>query len=452
MATAFRFHQTPIDGAGGPLIGSVGFDSFEEGMNMIEFFEYLGLNVADRWSKANFDNRALPDIACEALTASRPADHVTYEDIARWLATTEALPEQPNIDSNFGQPPLTVFSHRRFYIEALHWTTSTTDIHQHGFSGAFCVLAGSSLESTYVFETRRRNNVHMLLGDLLLKDVSILTPGDVRPIRSGSSLIHSVFHLDFPSVTLVVRTPTDIESKPQYSYAPPHLALDPYFLDPLVKRRVQSLGFLRRIGSPSFDNNALEALRRSDFFATYQLLRGLADLCETPAMARFVDLSRTIHGSDVDLLWASIEEEQRQRLIMRSRECIRDADGRFLLALLLNVRSRDGILSAVGARVNADQKRTLLEWCFALPHVDLGVQFDDLNKSLFSHLVDGVAVDDVLRRLATEFLPADIEARRSDIIAQCHRLRQDSVFRYLLEESRQADTADRTEQLSCIGR
>lgn len=403
---------------------------------MIGFVQDMGREIARRWSVTNFDNLALPDLACEVLLSTRPAENISHEGIADWLSITDSIPAQPNIDSTFGQPPVTLFWHPRFYIEALHWLTATTQIHQHGFSGAFCVLAGSSLQSRYVFTCERRVNTHMLFGDLSLEDVSLLSQGDVRPIRSGTALIHSVFHLDFPSVTLVVRTHSDIDSKPQYNYLPPFLAVDPSFSEPLSQRRLESLEFLHRVGSARFPHNATRSLAGSDLPTTFRLLRGLGDICDPDLMNQLLEVAKRSHGDDIDRIWACVRESQRQRVLIKARERIKSPDSRFFLALLLNVRSRQAILSAVHARYpSRDPTARLLDGCFALSRAEVGVEFDDLNKALFAHLIEGLSMDDVLTRLRTDFSPEDVDTVRPGLVAQCRTLREDSVFRHLLAES-----------------
>ena len=56
------------------------------------------------------------------------------EEIAEFLSTTH-LEQHP--DNRFSNFPITVYNCPEFYIELLVWTTGTTAIHQHAFSGAF---------------------------------------------------------------------------------------------------------------------------------------------------------------------------------------------------------------------------------------------------------------------------------------------------------------------------
>lgn len=282
-------------------------------MSVTQFFEDLGERVRSDWSQHDFAASALPDIACVALAAAPPSAYVTPDELVEWVAHATALPRQPNLSTTFGQPPLTVFYDERFYIEALFWTTATTAIHEHGFSGAFHVLAGSSLQSRYQFVERERPCDQLLLGELTLWDVKILKRGDIEPIVGGSALIHSVFHLDAPSVTVVVRTHIDDKRRPQYRYLKPYVAIDPQFEDPLTTRRVQILGLLQKLSSPRYAAFAAAALEKADLWGTFRILERLrqhAGFMQLP-YDQFLATAERRHGDRARQIDAAIAEEDR---------------------------------------------------------------------------------------------------------------------------------------------
>src|SRR5688572_18357383 len=176
------------------------------------------------------------------LAESRFAERVTLGDIVDWTATTDRIPHQIDLDSEFGQPPLSVYAEERFFIQVIFWRDGTTAVHQHAFSGAFGVLAGGSIHSEYEWVPRRRVNAHLHFGDIERTKLELLAAGDVRPIASGRRLIHSLFHLDRPSISVVVRTAQDADTGPQYTYWRPHCSRAAQRLrllrrDPVVVRR-----------------------------------------------------------------------------------------------------------------------------------------------------------------------------------------------------------------------
>ncbi|MCG8418208.1 MAG: hypothetical protein MJE77_09730 [Proteobacteria bacterium] len=180
------------------------------------YFHALGTAIARKWESANWDSNRFPDIAATSLARSVPHQSIAWADIVQWLHSTSDLPQQGDLDNPFGEPPLHVYVHPRFYIQALFWINSSIAIHQHGFCGAFTLLSGASLESLYRFSPTRRVNEHLLLGELERTHCHVLQPGTVRQIVAGNSFIHAVSHIEVPCVTIIVRTSHNQEAGPQY--------------------------------------------------------------------------------------------------------------------------------------------------------------------------------------------------------------------------------------------
>jgi hypothetical protein len=151
---------------------------------MISYFQKLGERIEFAWRTRSYDESIFPDLALEALSEAPPSENVKVEDIIAWVFSPLHEFEQPDQGRLFGEPPVVLFQAHRFYIEALFWLSGTTDIHQHAFSGAFSVLAGSSVHSHWRFASDRRINSRMLWGRLERLSTEILKPGDMRPIHS----------------------------------------------------------------------------------------------------------------------------------------------------------------------------------------------------------------------------------------------------------------------------
>jgi len=406
----------------------------------VKRFAQLGDLMRDEWREAEFDSRKLPDIACRVLHRSRLADCVTPEHIVDWVAETPVLPPQGDLASTFGQPPLVVYRDPRFFIEVLFWTTGTTAIHQHGFAGAFTVLAGSSIQTEYRFEVHDRVNAHMLLGDLTLERSTVLRRGDIQPIHPGDKLVHSVFHLEMPSVTVVVRSQSDQESGIQYQFLRPHLAIDPFFTDPAMTRRLQILALLDSLKSPRYQEIAGRVLQRADCLETFEVLRLARRHCGSHGalFAHLTDAARARHGSRIDRLLTVIDEAEREEILISRRDRILDRDHRFLLALLINLSDRDAILSMIGREYETTDPGALaLEWLSGLSaqHV-LGIEIDDLNALLLQYLVAGLSFEGICDRLSGEYLPEDVAAQKFALHEHCERLRHHAPLRPLLNVNR----------------
>jgi hypothetical protein len=341
-------------------------------------------------------------------------------DLVDGLLRARALPEQDDLDARFGQPPLTVYRGRRFFIQVLFWVDGTTLIHQHNLCGAFAVLAGGSLHSRYRFTVRERVNARLLLGDTQLIDAERLAPADVRPITYD--LIHSVFHLEEPSATVLVRTFTDALPTPQYNYFPPHVALDPYFREPVTTRRLQALGLLQKLGDRSHLRLAGELIARSDFETAYRVLEQAArQLDDDAALEVLIGKARRRHGARVNLLRPVLAEMRRQEVLIEARAHFKDPDLRLFLALLLNLPDRASILRFAS-------RKQILAWARAIANVDvIGVELDEVNQLLFECLLDGLTDRALLERFSQVYGRREVAGQSRDLLAQAARLRN-TVF------------------------
>src|SRR5579885_3224053 len=136
-------------------------------MTAMDGFARLGDEIARAWEARNYDVGAFSGIAESALAESGVQRALALEEVAGWFFETRSLPPQEL--RPFGQPPITCYQGRGFFIELLVWIDVPTSIHQHAFSGAFGVLSGSSFHSRYRFERAERICVEMLLGNLTLE-------------------------------------------------------------------------------------------------------------------------------------------------------------------------------------------------------------------------------------------------------------------------------------------
>lgn len=316
---------------------------------MNPYFETLGRTVLERWRKQNFSLEAFPELAQAALDESPPADQVDIETLVHEFLLNDEQPYQSQ--SGFGQPELVAFDHSRFYIQILFWLDGTTDIHQHEFSGAFHVLQGSSLHAEFDFENARSVTPHLRLGDLQMKQIELLETGRTIPITSGRECIHSLFHLDTPSVTVVVRTHNDPGTSPQFNYLPPHLAIDPLHADALTQRRKQLLGVLEAINHPGYADFVGEMVESLDFERGFHILQhAMSRLQELGAWETVLESFQEAHGDLAAGVSETLTECLRRETITQMRYHVEDPDHRFFLALLMNVPTREGILGFIAER------------------------------------------------------------------------------------------------------
>jgi len=389
-------------------------------------FTELGRLVERRWRDQNYNEDLLPGIAAQALTELKLSDRLDPWEIIRWVQTTPDLPEQMDVEANFGDPPVTVYVGPRFYIDVYFWLDGTTSIHQHAFSGAFQVLLGSSVHTHYTFEKNRELNAHFLTGKLSFKDVSLLARGDIREINPGPEFIHSLFHLDRPSATITIRNYKTPRASVQFSYAKPFLAYNPFFADAGLKRKLQTVELLLKMKHAEADRFIGDLIDSSDFQTTYLALkRAFQFLChreleEALGLSRssdrfqsLLDRARAKHGELTDLLLPVFEEEWRQDEITRRRATVKHEDHRFFLALLLNVPERATVLRLIAQRFpDKDPVDLAVGWVKELaatkifgsrePNV-LGIgEFDDRHLLVFKGLLAGLTEEEIKSRAAAE--------------------------------------------------
>jgi len=329
---------------------------------MNSYFEKLGRTVLGRWRQQNFSLEAFPEIARIAIEEASPSEEVDLEEMIHEFLANDDQPFQSQ--SGFGQPELVVFNDPRFYIQILFWLEGTTEIHQHEFSGAFHVMKGSSVHSKFDFVEARSVTPHIRIGDLRMKEIELLETGRTVPITSGRECIHSLFHLDTPSVTVVVRTHHDPGTGPQYNYLPPHIAIDPVHVDALTTRRKQLLDVLETLNDPSYATLVGEMVESLDFERGFSILNHamarLQDLDEwEPVLATF----QKRHGELAKGVPETLAECLRRETISRMRHYIDHSEHRFFLALLMNVRNRKDIDALITQRF-PDQSpiATILGW------------------------------------------------------------------------------------------
>jgi hypothetical protein len=396
----------------------------------VEVFRQLGEELERQWQAKEYALGAFPELASSLLENNDEVAAIATGDILRWITRNEELPPQQDPRSQFSDLAITFFETPRFFVSALVWLEGTTAIHQHSFSGAFRVLAGSSLHTRYSFQEEVRVSDCFRLGALNREQVELLPTGSVRPIVSGQQYIHSLFHLDRPSVTLVIRTKSDEGSKPQWSYYPPGVGYDPFARTPVARiKKLEAVSVLLTLEAEDADPELDAMLAASDLHTAFSLLSTLFHQIATNPLKRafgagtgqrferLLARARQHHGPAIDLFEKVLHEQQRQEEIIGIRGYLTSPVHRFLLALLLNVPERDTVLSLIAQRCPArDPADTFVDWIDELsrtralgslgPNVLRIPEFDLEHRVVLRALVRGGSVADAASDLRAA-LPAE---------------------------------------------
>lgn len=329
------------------------------------FFKELGERIERSWRRENYNELVFSSVAEKVLSENRPSENISFWDTLRLAFLTEPLPHQVDIDAQFGQPPLTVYFQPAFRIEVLFWQVGLPGIHQHAFSGAFHVMHGSSLHSEWTFEENMRLVGRLLLGKVRIRNVELLRKGDIRPISAGPTFIHATYHLDRPSVSVVVRTNWEYDQLPQFAYLPPTLAHSDLDKGPSIQRRNQMLKMLAQCGRyDELLEIVLHFLDTADSFSAFHcILTSYLLLPNETDRNRMLFAGARRHPELIDAMRPALLLHERRHRIAVLRERVRNSDLQFFLSLLLNVPNRDWILKLIHTRYpRTDAVRRVVGW------------------------------------------------------------------------------------------
>lgn len=369
----------------------------------MKYFEELGARVDAQWKRTDYDERRFYQAAASVLAECPPSQQTSFEEIVEDALTNDPMGYQYDIGAEFGQPPYTVYFGRDFRIEVLFWIGATPAIHQHGFSGAFHVLSGSSLHIVWDFEATEKVSTHLSYGHVGLRKAELLNTGDIREILRGSKFIHTTFHLHIPTVSIVVRTISEQDQLPQYSYLPPAIAYNPRDDLAMLKRREQVLSMLVNAGrQKDYESCLLRMLRGCDSFSAFRyLLQAVSLAKEKEAFQTIMNAASLTHPKLISYLAPTLERKRRQMGILTLREKTSDGDGKFILALLANIPDMETILRLIRQRYPSEDPAKKFSRC--IQHLSqeghLPLKFSDAYTLMLECLLQGHVEASEIRRI-----------------------------------------------------
>lgn len=419
-------------------------------------FQELGAGIEDLWRERNYDEEIFPELAERALREADLPSRVPAWEVIEWTLGETTLPVQRDLAAKFGDPPITLYNAPRFHVDVYFWLEGTTTVHQHAFCGAFQVLHGSSIHSWYDFEDAERINVFTEAGRMRLRSCDLLGVGDIQKILAGRSYIHSLFHLDQPSATIVVRTHSSPMHLPQYNYHKPGLAIDPFFEDPGTIKKLQAVTALIRADHPETDRLIAGLLEEADLQTSFQIIATARTYFRRDQVREMFDPSGSKqrleelfavvdrrHGERAALLRKVFGHHDRLDRIVELRASVKDPEHRFFLALLLNVEGRDRIFELIATRYPDEEPLDkVLDWTDALARTRvmgsgvpnaLGVEnFDDFDLLVLEHLLEGRDDEATLEAMRADMPGQDPEALTANIGERLRKIRSAVIFQPLL--------------------
>lgn len=404
----------------------------------MKVFEELASELNFAWMKQGRDERAFPELASRTLERFKPSSCIVPVDLFRWLAEADQIPSQFDLRSNFGNFALTVAARDDFHIDALVWTDSTTSIHQHSFSGAFHVLHGSSLHTLWSFQESTRWSDRLKSGKLTVGATEWLPTGSTLPILSGKEGIHSLFHLESPTITIVVRTPTSAETSPQLTYERSGLAYDPHFEVARVEKVRQLLCLLWGCDHPQRLALSETALSGVDAHSAARIISSIRAQTPPGTQACLIDMLAARDAELAALLRETVSSRERDRVFIQLRKQTRSPRHRMLLALLLNLPDRASIDAVIRQIGNGEDPEDWL-WNTVRSMCDtpgrenelksvLGFSLNEVSEPILKMLLRGHSVEEV-----SKFVTGDDELDE-DVRVLCSTLSASPVLAPLLDK------------------
>jgi hypothetical protein len=402
----------------------------------MRIFQEVGRQVEALWRDRNHNEEDFAGIATEVLTRAEIPNRESLDTFYDWMMEDGDFPHQTFYGGFGWEPQITLFNNQRFSIEMLFWLDGTTTIHQHQFEGAFQVFAGSSIHSDYAFEKTDRVNGHLLLGHLRVTRCEMLRKGDIRLIKSGERFLHALFHLDSPSVSLLIRTPPNLEMIPAFSYFLPGIAINyaPYD-EPKLARQLKVLKVVAKTAPSTFLQRLKSFLHGADFYGTVRLLGELgAEVVKAGALDDALAIASERHGgARASALGPALAEFLRQQSVVNLRRTITDAEHRLFAAILLNAPDRLAALRLVSQfDAGSSPVERIMDWTRTLAAQNkLGVGFDDFKLEVFSGMLAGMAPKEIAARMHRQ---SDTHGRGDSIEVICNALAMEPIFQALLRE------------------
>ena len=335
----------------------------------------LGEAIERTWQARDYDRTSFSELCSDSLLAARLPERVSPEEIVRSSMGSD-LPLQVDPKGKFGQPPITLFRSRRFFIDALFWVDGTTTIHDHSFSGAFQVLSGSSIETTFAFNVSGEIDGHFQMGSLSIHKTELLRASDTRGIRSGPTYIHSLFHLDRPSVSIVIRTFWEPAPGVQLRYYPAGFAYNTFFESDVRDKHVRLAKMLRDTDDPLFDSIVGDFVSRADIHTAFAMIQTCSKF-DARTQENILERVRNPEVANVFRKW--LVDDRRLRMLTTARGSIRDPDLRFMLGVLLNVHCRPDALALVSSYATGkDPASQIASWLRQLSTLTTRLQIGGL--------------------------------------------------------------------------
>ncbi|MFI6309873.1 hypothetical protein ACIBEK_07025 [Nocardia fusca] len=232
--------------------------------------------------------------------------------------------------SSFSDAYFKLYDDGHLWVEVLNWWGSDINIHDHNFSGVQFQLDGKSIDVKYKYSADVTVD-GLEFGGIAPGAVRLWEPGSTSVVLPGDAEPHIVYHLDEPTVSLLIRTHPRPEYSTQHNYFPPGCRADYTVVDNGFRTNLKILRLLDRAQPDDFRECFIRTISRQDAnenLLTFAKLMDIlfrernADLIPVfldrggPASWAILDAARRYHASNY------ISETLRKSPTVGTREAI----------------------------------------------------------------------------------------------------------------------------------
>lgn len=312
----------------------------------------LAKKLDTQFKEDNFDVYNFHNLASKILEEVND-DDVTIDKIISHL-DKGLQSEQFILDDQFGEPSITLYHSDEIILDILLWTSSDTNIHTHGFTGAFRTMVGETIQAIY--DTKNKYEppyAEFIEDEVSLKELKNLKAGSIQEIPSGMSFMHKSYHIDIPTINLLFRTIGNRERDLgliQHSVKPHGILYRSYAVYPKLSKRFSLINALIKVK----DERAPDLLRN--------FVKGLGD-------ADLIGLKRfgigNIHYSEMSktIMFTEIVNEIKRRGLDNKLENIKSSG--LLVKKPTSMKSFDklscAVESLIDCRVSLDEMDSFLK-------------------------------------------------------------------------------------------
>jgi hypothetical protein len=167
---------------------------------------------------------------------------------------------------------------------------------------------------------------------------------------SGAEFIHALFHLECPSLTIVVRNLSSETAAPQLEYRQPGLAFEDTRSEARLSMRLRGLRSLRRVDPDEADLAVRELVEAEDLWTGFRVIDSwFEQFGMNSALRGALDVLGRRYGPLIPVLEAMLDDHGRQKRIMQRRSMLDQQPHRLLMALVVNLPDGSDVQSSVEA-------------------------------------------------------------------------------------------------------